>query len=105
MISTWFGKKPKAEDLDWIRNISRQCPRKTRVAIGWATSDLDLRSTFGEEGPPTLVLCGCRDQATPLKFSKAIAAEIANSELAVIDDAGHMVIIDDVASRLLAFAD
>lgn len=108
MIATWFGKNPKSEDLDWIRNLSSQCPRETRIAVGKATSDLDLRPTFGKPGPPTLLLCGRHDKATPLKFSAAIAAAIADSELIVVENAGHMVIIeavDELLGHLVTWVD
>lgn len=105
MISTWFGKKPAAHQLDWIRTLSAQCARETRVAIGEATGDLDLRPTFGQAGPPTFVMCGRYDKATPPKFSQNIADAIAGAELTVIEDAGHMVIIEQpqaVADQLVA---
>lgn len=104
MISTWFGKRPRVEDLDWIRNVSASCSHQTRQLIGETTADLDLRPTFRQPGPPTLVMCGRQDKATPLKFSRRIASAIAGAELAIVDDAGHMVIIERpaVVARHLA---
>ena len=106
MISTWFGKQPSTADMDWIRTLSANCPRPTRSAIAKATGDLDLRPTFTKTGPPTLVLCGRDDKATPLKFSERIAAAISDAHLVVIDDSGHMVIIEQperVADELLGW--
>ncbi len=97
MISSWFGKTPKKDDLDWIRQLSAACDPATRSAVASATGDLDLRPTFSLAGPPTLVLCGQRDRATPAKVSKRIASAIDGAEIRLAEGAGHMVIIEDDA--------
>ncbi len=94
IISTWFGRNPDAEHLDWIRTLSASCARETRSAITAATSDIDLRPTFRQPGPPTLVMCGRKDQATPFKFSERIAGAIDGATLVPIDGGGHMAIIE-----------
>ncbi len=91
MISTWFGRSPATADLDWIRELSA---RRTRAAITSATGDVDLRPAFDIPGAPTLVICGRRDRAAAPKISERIAAAIDGAELHLIDDAGHMVIIE-----------
>lgn len=106
MISTWFGKKPATADLDRIRLLSAACERPTRQAIAKATGPVDLRPTFATPGPPTLVLCGRDDKGTPLEQSERIAAAIDGARLVVIDDAGHMVMIEQpeaVLDALLAW--
>jgi len=95
MISTWFGKNPTQDHLDWIRQLSASCGRATRLAVATATADVDLRSTFSAEGAQTLVLSGARDQAVPAKISMRIAEAIDGAEVYVVEDAGHMVIIED----------
>ena len=62
--------------------------------ITQATGDIDLRPSFATAGPPTLVLVGKLDKATPAKISKRIAEAIDGARLAVVDSAGHMVIIE-----------
>lgn len=108
MISTWFGKSPDAAQLDRVRLLSASCPRATRTRIAKATGSLDLRPTFAKPGPPTQLICGRRDKATPLKFSTGIAAAIAGSKLTAFDDAGHMVMIekpDQVVAALSEWID
>lgn len=95
LIKSWFGASPRTEDLDRVRLLSASCPRPTRDSITAATSDIDLRPTFKRPGPPTFVLCGRKDMATPAKISERIAGAIPDAELALIDRAGHMVIIED----------
>lgn len=94
MISTWFGKRPNPDQLDWIRTLSAQCPANTRHEITRATGDIDLRPSFSTTGPPTLVLVGKLDKATPVKISKRIAAAIDGARLEIVESAGHMVIIE-----------
>ncbi len=106
MISTWFGKNPDPDQLDWIRTLCADCLPETRRRISEATGDVDLRVSFGVAGPPTFVMVGERDQATSAKVSRRIADAIRGAELEVIDDAGHMVIIerpDAVADRLISW--
>lgn len=56
---------------------------------------------------PTLVACGDRDLLTPMEYSQEMAGELANSELVIICDAGHLVqlerpdVINDALIRLV----
>ncbi len=43
---------------------------------------------------PCLILVGKHDNLTPVKFSQFFLDKIKNSELNVIDDAGHMVMLE-----------
>jgi len=55
---------------------------------------------------PTLVMCGEQDKMTPKRYSQFLADRIPHSNLAVIPDAGHMVMLeqpDIVADSLSAF--
>ena len=103
MISTWFGPNASTDQLDWVRLLSASCASTTRAAVTTATADVDLRPSFPVAGPPALVVCGRLDKATPLKVSQSITSKIAGAELAAVDDAGHMVIIEqpDTVARLL----
>jgi pimeloyl-ACP methyl ester carboxylesterase len=43
---------------------------------------------------PTLIVCGAKDQLTPLKYSEYLHQEIENSKLIVIPEAGHSTMIE-----------
>ena len=106
MMSTWFGKHPDPEQLDWIRILSATCNTDTRQRIARATGNVDLRPSFARSGPSTLIMVGTLDRATPAKVSRRIAEAIQDAELTVVENAGHMVIIeqpDTVAERLSAW--
>ena len=59
-----------------------------------ACDDFDVRDQVSEIEQPTLVLCGEDDQMTPVRFSQYLADKIPNSQLEVIPNAGHMVMLE-----------
>jgi pimeloyl-ACP methyl ester carboxylesterase len=55
---------------------------------------------------PTLIVCGVEDQMTPPKYSQYLHQQIAGSVLHIVEDAGHMVMLeqpDRVAGYIAAF--
>ncbi len=57
---------------------------------------------------PTLILCGAEDKMTPVKFSELLHVGIVNSQLHIVDSAGHLVMLeqpDIVADLLKKFID
>ncbi len=43
---------------------------------------------------PCLIICGTEDKLTPIKYSKYFHDKILNSELVLIEEAGHMVMLE-----------
>jgi len=43
---------------------------------------------------PVLVLCGAKDQLTPVRYSEYLHQKIENSRLVVVSDAGHSVMLE-----------
>jgi pimeloyl-ACP methyl ester carboxylesterase len=73
-----------------------------------ACNEFDVTSQLDKIKAPTLIICGAEDQMTPLKFSELLQTGIANSQLHVLDNAGHMVMLeqpDAVANLLKRFID
>lgn len=64
----------------------------------------DVRHLLADITAPTLVLCGDRDDKTPLPLSESIVAGIAGSRLAIVPDAGHLAPLDNPVAfaRLVA---
>ncbi|PWB78257.1 MAG: alpha/beta hydrolase [Candidatus Methylomirabilota bacterium] len=55
---------------------------------------------------PTLVICGAEDLMTPPKYADYLHRQIADSQLALIPAAGHMVMLEkpeEVGERIKAF--
>jgi pimeloyl-ACP methyl ester carboxylesterase len=73
-----------------------------------ACNAFDVTSQLEKINVPTLIICGAKDQMMPLKFSVSLRNGIANSQLHVLDNAGHMVMLeqpDAVADLLKQFID
>ena len=43
---------------------------------------------------PALIICGSEDMLTPAKYSEYLAAKIGNSCIHIIEDCGHMVMLE-----------
>lgn len=50
----------------------------------------DRRPVLGAYGLPTLLICGREDALTPVELHEEMAAAIPGSELAVIEECGHL---------------
>jgi pimeloyl-ACP methyl ester carboxylesterase len=73
-----------------------------------ACNEFDVVSQLDKIRAPTLIICGAEDKMMPLKFSELLRDGIANSQLHVLDHAGHMVMLeqpDAVANLLKQFID
>ncbi len=104
IIRTWYRRDAIDLEIEQARRLSVRCPVATRVAIGRAMRHVDLRPTFARPGPPTLVLCGTEDRATPIECSRRIADAIPNAELMLVDRSGHMVVTErpnDIAHTIM----
>jgi pimeloyl-ACP methyl ester carboxylesterase len=59
-----------------------------------ACNNLDLTRESGKIKVPALVICGAEDKMTPLDFSRQLTAGISGATLAIIEGAGHMVMLE-----------
>jgi pimeloyl-ACP methyl ester carboxylesterase len=62
------------------------------VAVRQMRALLDYRESSGDLGAivcPTMLICGERDERTPLAVHQVMATQILGAELTVIDEAGH----------------
>ena len=68
-----------------------------------ACNEFDVTSQLDKINVPTLIVCGAEDKMAPLKFSELLQAGIVNSQLHVLNNAGHMVMLEqpDVVADLL----
>ena len=71
-----------------------------------ACDAFDVTDRLGNICQPTLVLCGSDDKMTPPRLSQILARSIPGAQFELIEEAGHMVMIEHpelVASRLAQF--
>ncbi len=102
MLRSWFRPRAPAAEIEPVRAISASCPTRTCREVALATSRIDLRPSLSLAGPPTLVICGERDRATPSRYSEEIADSIENASITTIKDAGHMVVTEQPAATAAA---
>ena len=88
----------------------RACGQSVVLGDFGACNRFDVTGRLADIRAPTLVVCGREDQLTPLKYSEFLAAKIPGAWLAVIDRAGHHVMVEQpepvnrALSKLLAIA-
>jgi pimeloyl-ACP methyl ester carboxylesterase len=63
-----------------------------------ACNNFDMMNYLPEINIPALVVCGKDDQLTPLRYSQYLRDSIRNAELYVIQNAGHMVMLEQPQS-------
>ncbi|MEE4274015.1 MAG: alpha/beta hydrolase [Thermoanaerobaculales bacterium] len=76
------------------------------VRLVRAFHGLDISDRLGSISCPTLVIAAENDLVKPLRFSERIHERIPDSELVVIPDSGHAVVVEDpesVARHMLDF--
>ena len=59
-----------------------------------ACDAFDVSARVAEINFPALIVCGQLDKMTPVKYSERLHAQIQQSELHLLDNAGHMVMIE-----------
>jgi pimeloyl-ACP methyl ester carboxylesterase len=98
----------RRDDRSLIRTITEMVTSFTveqyRGQIRALLERPDARSVLPSIACPTLVACGRADEWSPLAQHEEIAAAIPGARLAVIEDAGHMVAMEqpEATTRLLA---
>ncbi len=71
-----------------------------------ACDRFDVLQRLREIDVPALVICGQDDKLTPPKYSEYLAQQIPNARLELIDEAGHMVMLEkpgEVAQAIRQF--
>jgi pimeloyl-ACP methyl ester carboxylesterase len=59
-----------------------------------ACNVFDVMARLGEIHAPTIVICGEQDRMTPPKYSELLVSKIPGAQLALIENAGHSVMIE-----------
>lgn len=72
----------------------RQCRAEVLHGDFMACDRFDVMKEVEMIHLPTLILCGEDDQLTPPKYSQFLHSQIKGSKLAVLSDAGHMVMME-----------
>jgi pimeloyl-ACP methyl ester carboxylesterase len=64
----------------------------------WRAADsFDRMSDLGDVRVPALIVAGTNDALTPAKYAEFMHTQLPNSELHVMEGAGHMLVMERVA--------
>jgi pimeloyl-ACP methyl ester carboxylesterase len=95
-LITRFAWSPEAPQT--LTELGRQALRETGpdVLLGdfSACDHFDAMERLGEIKAPTLVVSGSADHLTPIKYARFLADHITDANLAVVEGAGHMVMLE-----------
>jgi len=90
MYSPTFPSAMRQKALDQLRSNEPQTLHNDFAAC----NEFDVRTKVTSLTLPTLIICGVEDKMTPIKFSEIIHQSIAGSHLHLVEEAGHMVMIE-----------
>jgi 3-oxoadipate enol-lactonase len=92
VLQRWFT--PEFPDVRRYREMLTTTPAEKYARCCEALRDWDARGKLGAVDAPTLVVAGADDPATPPADAEAIAAEIPDSRLVVLERARHLANVE-----------
>jgi pimeloyl-ACP methyl ester carboxylesterase len=105
LVTEWAlgGKPDERTRRQYLRGLSDVNPE---VLLGdfRACDAFDAMARLGDIAVPTLVLCGADDRMTPPKYSQYLADRIPNAQLRLVEQAGHMVMLEQSQAVTYAIA-
>ncbi len=101
VLDIWFT--PRWKNLRTYRDMLTSTSREGYAQCCEALRDWDAAGTLGAVRAPTLVVAAAEDSATPPSDLELIAGEIPGARLDVVDDARHLVNVEqpDAVNDLL----
>jgi pimeloyl-ACP methyl ester carboxylesterase len=90
----WFGPAAQPRLREKSLALLRATPPEVLLADLRAADAFDVMADLGRVAVPTLIICGADDRLTPVKFSRYLHEQIRDADLVVVDDAGHMVMLE-----------
>jgi pimeloyl-ACP methyl ester carboxylesterase len=95
LVTKWaFSSHADSRMKELAQKRMSEVPAHVLHADFVACDHFDIMERLSEISAPTLVLCGDQDQMTPVKYSQYLAENIPHTRLVVIEDAGHMVMLE-----------
>lgn len=90
-----YGKNANESLVKIGTKMIEKTPAHTLHCDFTACSFFDAAKELGEIKLPTLILCGEEDRMTPKKYSHLLSQGILNSKLILIENAGHMLMLEN----------
>lgn len=95
-LAARFGLGPKAlpSIVGFTDQMLAECPTEVWASLLPALMGMDVSGVLDVIDVPTLVIAGTHDRLTPPGAAERIASAIKGAELDVIQDAGHMSMLE-----------
>jgi len=90
LLRSYFGKGDDPALVEGSRRKLLRFPPDVVLADFTACNAFDLTAAVSQISLPTLLLFGSSDPLTPVKYGERLQAQIARSQLALIESEGHM---------------
>lgn len=90
----WFGPEAPARLRERSLALLRATPPAVLAADLEAADRFDAMAELDRLRLPVLIICGAEDVLTPVKYSRYLHDRIGGSDLAIIERAGHMVMLE-----------
>ena len=95
LVIKWsFSPNAAPRLLELSRKRMLEVPRAVLFSDFRACEQFNVQGRLGEIRFPTLVICGADDKMTPVRAVRRLAQGVADSRLAIIESAGHMVMLE-----------
>jgi 3-oxoadipate enol-lactonase len=94
VVARWFTPERQRRDPDlvaWAESMVASQPVAGYAACCRVIEVMDLRPALGSVAAPLLAIAGAQDPATPPEHLREIAEHVADGRLVVVDDAAHLV--------------
>jgi pimeloyl-ACP methyl ester carboxylesterase len=104
---TQFGPNASPHLVNYVVGLAARAPAAVWTEGLADLMEVDLRPSLRRIGVPSLVMVGEHDRVTPPSSAVVMAGELPDAQLAVIEAAGHMAMLErheEVNRRLSAFA-
>ena len=108
-LASSFSMSPSTDvkTRSLFREILAHCAAQAAHNDFTACNRFDIMDTLAAIKTKTMIIAGDRDMMTPLKYAQFLNQKIEASQLVIIGDAGHMVMMekpDEVNSAIEKFA-
>jgi pimeloyl-ACP methyl ester carboxylesterase len=98
MPSVLFCARTLGLVADRVMAVHRETPAEVFLSDLAACDRFDVTGRLTEIQLPSLIITGREDLAVPPKYSNYLHENLPLSTLAVIEDAGHMVMVEQADS-------
>ncbi len=89
-----YSRKAQADFVEKGVSLMLQCRPEVLYGDFLACDRFDLMNEVEKIDLPALTLCGDDDQLTPVKYSQFLHSRIKGSNMEVLPNAGHMVMME-----------